>query len=353
MTRRRPLTVLSLLVACLGSLAAGIAGAATPGEVTVFRLPSRCDYVAAAPEGVLTTCGAGSGATSVVNLLPSGEVVTRARLGTFEGPLLSGPGGEIWVGAGPLGWNGPHPRPAAIDRIAADGSVRRFPLRVGGGKSGRRPRFSGLVLGTEGAVWAALGEGLPGYLGGVVGSVGGKLVRIAADGSRTGFRLPQGTEPTALALGPDGNLWFTAVRGERASEHVATPGIGLIGRLTPAGQLSLFRIPGRGAEPDAIAAGPEGRLWFLQADSLAVATIGTDGSFGRPYPVHSDFPLGGIAFGPEGDAWIAAGDSIVRLTPAGAQTRVPAEAGRAITASGGDIWVSGDNAVTRLVPGAP
>src|SRR5438552_2044428 len=56
-----------------------------------------------------------------------------------------------------------------------------------------------------------------------------------------------------VAAGPDGNLWFT--------EH----DVNKIGRITPAGVVTEFPIPGVG--PDSITAGPDGQLWFTENDS--------------------------------------------------------------------------------------
>ena len=57
--------------------------------------------------------------------------------------------------------------------------------------------------------------------------------------------------PEDIALGPDGNLWFTEYQGFA------------IGRLTTSGTLTEFNLGQQGyGYPDDIVAGPDGNLWF-------------------------------------------------------------------------------------------
>src|SRR6266508_1365537 len=62
------------------------------------------------------------------------------------------------------------------------------------------------------------------------------------------FPLTAGSGPIEIASGPDGNLWFTELDGNR------------IGRITTAGLITEFPVPD---PPIAIAAGPDGNLWFV------------------------------------------------------------------------------------------
>ena len=79
----------------------------------------------------------------------------------------------------------------------------------------------------------------------------------------TGFRafpLPNpNSSPRIIALGADGNMWFSEHTGNR------------MGRITPAGQISEYAIPTPNPFPRAIALGGDGTL--LRA---ARTTIGTD-----------------------------------------------------------------------------
>ena len=108
--------------------------------------------------------------------------------------------------------------------------------------------------------------------------------------------LNTNAKPTAIALGPDGNLWFTDTGTTRA-----------IGRITPGGQITEFTAGlAPSSDPLSIAAGPDGNLWF--------ADEGSPGAIGRVDPAtgHIDeFSTGlgsgshprGIAAGPDGAMW--------------------------------------------------
>src|SRR4051812_14010844 len=68
----------------------------------------------------------------------------------------------------------------------------------------------------------------------------------------------------AVAAGPDGNLWFTETSANR------------IGRVTPAGVVTEFVVAGA---PLGIAAGPDGALWFTESGGTpAIGRITTGGA---------------------------------------------------------------------------
>lgn len=357
--RRRLVTLGALalcLAASLGTVAPAVA--ATPGEITNFEVPGICYPAAlgAAPGGgVLARRCATSPSTgypeqeggTLATVLPSGAIESRAVPTAACGPALAGSGGEVWVAANrPIFQSGP----VAVERIAADGSAQRFPLAAPDG--GRWPRVLGLAPGDDGSVWAAIGEGeMPDAALG--GSVGGGLVRVAPDGTQTTVRLPHHLEPWAVTRGPDGSIWFVAVRGRNREEHFFDPGVGFVGRVTEAGQLSIFRIPGKGTVSMAIAAGPDGTLWFTEPEASRVGRIGVDGTFGRSYKVRAGGPRE-LVFGPEGDAWTSGFGGIVRITRWGQQTTFGWSASQLVVGAEGDIWgIGGTSLVSRMVPGAP
>lgn len=77
---------------------------------------------------------------------------------------------------------------------------------------------------------------------------------------------PHPVAPTAIVAGPDGALWFTQSNG-------GNPGDGRsyfpasIGRITTAGVYSSYRVPASATKVpdlDAIAVGPNGKLWFTE-----------------------------------------------------------------------------------------
>ncbi len=67
------------------------------------------------------------------------------------------------------------------------------------------------------------------------------------------FALPNdGSVPFNIALGPDGNMWFTEIAGNR------------VGRITFGGAITEFALPHAGSSPVDIAAGPDGNMWFTE-----------------------------------------------------------------------------------------
>jgi len=81
-------------------------------------------------------------------------------------------------------------------------------------------------------------------------------------GTITEFPLPTpGSQPGVITAGPDGNLWFTEVDGNK------------IGRITPGGRISEFPLPTPGSQPGAITAGPDGNLWFTEVDGNKIGRI--------------------------------------------------------------------------------
>ena len=128
----------------------------------------------------------------------------------------------------------------------------------------------------------------------------------------TEFPLPPGSNPSGIAPGPDGNLWFT--------EFTVNP---KVGRITTAGEVTEFSLPRPDATPAGIVAGPDGNLWFTQADF----EMGFEGYISRITPEGriTQFPTGSfphdIALGSDGAFWFTESNiqanSIGRITTAG------------------------------------
>jgi virginiamycin B lyase len=169
------------------------------------------------------------------------------------------------------------------------------------------------------------------------------------------YALPLGGQqtPTAITLGPDGNMWFTAGCGgnigkvtsdgtiteyrAKASGGTFPQGITVLGnnlwfadQFNAIGEMTTDGVlvnsypatgGGAGTGPNAIAAGPDGKLWFGQiAVQDNVSNMTTAG-------VQTDFPLGfnggltnGVVAGPDNRMWFTEnyiGGSIVRVTTTG------------------------------------
>ena len=89
---------------------------------------------------------------------------------------------------------------------------------------------------------------------------------------------------------------------------------GWIGRITPSGTVTQFTVgitPNN--QPEGIAAGPDGNLWFAETRSNQIGRI-------TPSGIVTEYPTGitggpeGITAGPDGNVWFAEGpDSVGRV----------------------------------------
>lgn len=271
--------------------------------------------------------------------------------------IAAGPDGNLWFGgAGP---------PFTIDRITPAGIITEFPLpRIQTGIDVNS--YGGAAAGQDGNVWfsntQAIGkvtpggavawyplprfpatDGVEGISPGPDGNIwfteyfGNRIGRITLSGTFTEFPIPTlGAQPTNITVGPDGNLWFT----ERATSkigRITTDGVitefpsvsaspdGItggpdgniwfaslhaIGKVTAAGQVTLFPLKAGEAEGNYITAGPDGNLWFMPYNgSLPIGRMTTDGRLTLfPPPTPSSLtPKSGLVAGPDGNMWFVEG----------------------------------------------
>lgn len=363
---RNRLSALTLVALCATFACTAASAMATPtGERTNFHLPV-CEgsngLIAAPRSGVLVSLCGKKGrmeGRTVANLLPDGSLVRYHVPRSEPGPIAVGPAREIWT----VRALARKSFPERVYRIDPDGSLKSFPLTVveESAKPSSFFEVRDLVVDPEGTVWVATADLIVG--GYIYESYGGDLVRMAGDGSVKAFPLPQG-EPENLAVGSDGNIWFTAVEGKWSGEHSSFPGTSLVGRITPAGEFAMFPTPIADQVPQAIAAAPEGELWFAEPEVGRIGTVAEAGTFGREYRVRFGLQLsyetagmqGGLDFDSEGGAWMPAGrGGVGRLTPAGAQTLYPGprEVSSVAVGKEGDIWSLRRNEIRRIVPGRP
>lgn len=128
----------------------------------------------------------------------------------------------------------------------------------------------------------------------------------------TEFALPDaGTihYPVAIAMGADGNMWFTESNGHR------------VGRITPSGTVTEFAAVGG---PQGIVAGSDNAMWF--ATQGAVGRIALDGGVTSfPATLEGGAPWNGygIAEGPDSNLWLTSATTpaaIGRMSKSGAFT---------------------------------
>jgi streptogramin lyase len=145
------------------------------------------------------------------------------------------------------------------------------------------------------------------------------------------FPIPTSGIPQGITLGLDGNLWFTA-------------GGSAIGRITPAGTITVF--PGLSSGPFWITSGPDGNLWVTEPGAYKIGKMSTLGAVLGEFQTPT---LGSgpdqIAPGPDGNLWFTeySGNRIAKISPAGVITEFPvlsAGAGPTAIVTGADanLW---------------
>jgi streptogramin lyase len=173
------------------------------------------------------------------------------------------------------------------------------------------------------------------------------LARPAAAATITEFPIPIGTlssRGSALNLGPDGRVWF------------AQQFDGMIGAISPAGDIAQFRAPPR-VFPNGVAAGPDGRVW-VSAQYITPFAEGAIGAFSLTNHSWTIYPLRFIALaitaGPDGNLWFLSQDSdtAYRITTAGAITPFPlptfSQWGYITVGGDGNLWIAQNSDIVKL-----
>ena len=280
-----------------------------PGDVS-FEIPTN------APLGPTTVTVTVSGVTSAafpitlgqyspglqaLSGLPTGLAACRRQNGSAVSLTNTpNPGESVTCGGG--GWGPTNPvvatgqnapsNPPAVTTATPIVTVGGLPATVS--FSGLEPNFIEIydVTFTVPAV-------APGYqpltlaIGGLTSNTVTLPVGSAPVGTAIEFSVPTANSGLrGITSGPDGNLWFTEAQGNN------------VGRLTPAGVINEYAVPSANASPEEILAGPDGDLWFTEYAAAAGATakvgrISTAGVFGGEFPVptNNSEPFG-IANGP-------------------------------------------------------
>jgi virginiamycin B lyase len=155
-------------------------------------------------------------------------------------------------------------------------------------------------------------------------------LRLAA-AKITEFPLPANSLPTSIALGFDGNMWFTE------------PGTDKIAAITPAGTIFQFAAPTAGCMPYGITRSPhDGRLWFTCGNKARLGIVG-------PGPVIVDtpiaaIPVGPIAAGADGNLWLETIDGFLRAFRVNGTQIYAENVGSpllgAATGGDGEIWLT-------------
>lgn len=211
--------------------------------------------------------------------------------------------------------------------------------------AGNQP--TGIATGPDGNIWFTYS---PNY-----------IERMTLSGSFTKYSVPSGNSyPSSLTVGPDGNLWFS----EADTGFACTPGFGNlanIGRITTGGAITEFTTP-NGTGCDAAtrinlgAFGPDGNYWYPEYNIPSIARMSTSGAVTR-------FSLpgkpGAVTLGADGNMWVAefSGSRIWRLTTSGLATQftIPGargDVGGMVAGPDGNVWFTEENGdrIGRITP---
>jgi virginiamycin B lyase len=150
------------------------------------------------------------------------------------------------------------------------------------------------------------------------------------------------SQPTAITLGPDGNLWFVEAEGYN------------VGKMTPEGVVTEYNVGFDGfSNSFGIAAGSDGRIWFADpANSTPrIGAINTDGTGLTYYSAGLTGEADSIVAGPDGNLYFGEfGGAVGRITTAGVITEfaLPMSEGSFPVLSltvgpNGNIWFSNNS----------
>jgi virginiamycin B lyase len=234
---------------------AGSIGHVSPsGQIVEFPLPdagARPTGITLGPDGVPWFTE--TAAARIGRIDPEGKV---SELGLPPGSqpvdLATGPDGALWVAERESG---------QIARVETDGRVTHFSL------PGEDWTPTSIVAGSDGGIWFG-DESAP------------RIGRIGSDGEVRVFAVPGSGGTGELVTGPDGRIWYA--QGAEIGWIDSNGGVGLPGCVRTGCDLPIT----------ALAIGPEGGLWFAGGTRIVegggggghLLLLGEPGIIGRYEP---------------------------------------------------------------------
>jgi streptogramin lyase len=220
-----------------------------------------------------------------------------------------------------------------IGRLTSPGVITEFPIPGA-------LQLIGIASGPDGNIWFT--DQLTGKIGRMSTS-GGDIVELA---------LPTGSFPQGITAGPDKNLWFVDQKQN---------GLYAIGKITVAGKLTEYPTHvNAGLFNSAnfsfaeIAVGPDGNLWFTNPQANVIKQIGkiTTSGIITFYPT-LDLPLG-VAAGADGNVWANELSHVAKITPAGVETEYSITYGGStgiVAGHDGNVWFTeADSSFSNVTP---
>lgn len=289
-------------------------------EITVSEKPLS---IVAGPDGNVWVGMGSFQESAVARITPSG-VVTEHPTDLPAESLTVGPDGNFWYFS-----------QGALIRISPGGAVSTVSVPIQTDSQGAR-----IAAGPDGNLWLSFVDN---------GTAALTLARLSLSGQILGlFPVPPPTGPGvgALTAGPDGNVWFTV------------PGAAKVGRITPAGVITLFALPNQTVLPDSIVTGPDGNLWI--AESPRIARLSPSGTLTEfMVSLTSGSSLGPLTSGADGNLWFVISDvdprrqALGRITTAGSVKLFPRLFNGRLTdlASGPDgfLWMGVSSSAFQVV----
>ena len=270
----------------------------TPGALTLNYDGSLLHF--AYPTLTVSQDGTPIGTVQIVVLpSPVAPSVTITSAADFATSLAEGADGNVWFTARTLG--NPPGSDAQVGKYAvSSATVTNYPLP----NADSDPELA--TLAPDGAVWFYEQNRT-------------RFAKITTGGSLSEFNAS--FTVTAMAQGPDGNLWFIAN---------TTPVS--VGKITPSGTITTYALP-NGATPAALTAAA-GRIWMIGAyDSFnltakleSIATDGTGYTSTTITLTNAPFQQGPVKMytGRDGNFYISIASTyaltVFRITPAAVGT---------------------------------
>jgi streptogramin lyase len=249
------------------------------GNASLFVIPSPGAFVLAlapGPDG--NVWFPVSGQAFVGRIKPAGKIKLFATptSNSNSNDTVAGPDGRLWF---VTNFNG-------LGRTTTAGKTDYLPVLD------NNDQPTGITVGPDGNIWY-VEWGQP--AGGQSPSVG----RMKTNGTGVKeFDVGFGTFSNSFGIesGADGNIWFADPQRHR------------IGRIATNGTGQTFFTTGLTGDPITIIAGPDGNLYFGETQGRVgrITTAGVITEFGIPGAEGtSNFPVLGLTVGPDGNIWFA------------------------------------------------
>ncbi len=157
---------------------------------------------------------------------------TPKTTGALYSGIVAGPDGNMWF----IDENA-----SSLVRTNMTGGIKEFRLTAVTGNA------VSMAVGADGKFY--------------IGDESTSIVQATTSGASKAFSIPSGdnTSLGGLALGPEGDVWFTEFN------HVA--------KITPSGTITEFAYPSGSNQYGGITAGADGNMWFAESAQNAIGRI--------------------------------------------------------------------------------